>query len=102
MKNSVFFIVQLVDRVFDESLNFRKIPPVVNAKTADGNGRPNDPKPQPTDLPEPPTITRRRTWSRDEVCILQPTNYFCFYIITLGETEEANNEPFFRLQYETT
>ncbi|XP_077200762.1 centrosomal protein of 170 kDa isoform X3 [Paroedura picta] len=57
----------LVDRVFDESLNFRKIPPVVNAKTADGNNRPSDPKPQPTDLPEPPTITRRRTWSRDEV-----------------------------------
>ncbi|XP_066473519.1 centrosomal protein of 170 kDa isoform X1 [Tiliqua scincoides] len=58
---------KLVDRVFDESLNFRKIPPVVNAKTVDGNGRPNDPKPQPTDMPEPPTITRRRTWSRDEV-----------------------------------
>ncbi|XP_060099529.1 centrosomal protein of 170 kDa isoform X3 [Heteronotia binoei] len=58
---------KLVDRVFDESLNFRKIPPVVNAKTADGNSRPSEPKPQPTDLPEPPTITRRRTWSRDEV-----------------------------------
>ncbi|XP_015280055.1 PREDICTED: centrosomal protein of 170 kDa isoform X2 [Gekko japonicus] len=58
---------ELVDRVFDESLNFRKIPPVVNAKTADGNSRPSDPKPQPTDLPDPPTITRRRTWSRDEV-----------------------------------
>ncbi|XP_062980394.1 centrosomal protein of 170 kDa [Elgaria multicarinata webbii] len=58
---------ELVDRVFDESLNFRKIPPVVNAKTPDGNTRPNDPKPQPADIPEPPTITRRRTWSRDEV-----------------------------------
>uniref|UniRef100_A0A8C5WR66 Centrosomal protein 170 n=1 Tax=Laticauda laticaudata TaxID=8630 RepID=A0A8C5WR66_LATLA len=58
---------KLVDRVFDESLNFRKIPPVVNAKTPDGNIRPNDPKPQTTDVPEPPTITRRRTWSRDEV-----------------------------------
>ncbi|XP_060548363.1 centrosomal protein of 170 kDa isoform X2 [Pantherophis guttatus] len=58
---------ELVDRVFDESLNFRKIPPVVNAKTPDGNIRPNDPKPQTTDVPEPPTITRRRTWSRDEV-----------------------------------
>ncbi|XP_060128858.1 centrosomal protein of 170 kDa isoform X2 [Zootoca vivipara] len=58
---------ELVDRVFDESLNFRKIPPVVNAKTPDGNARPNDSKPQTTDLPEPPTITRRRTWSRDEV-----------------------------------
>uniref|UniRef100_A0ABM5FV06 Centrosomal protein of 170 kDa isoform X9 n=1 Tax=Pogona vitticeps TaxID=103695 RepID=A0ABM5FV06_9SAUR len=58
---------KLVDRVFDESLNFRKIPPVVNAKTPDGNSRPNEPKPQSTDVPEPPTITRRRTWSRDEV-----------------------------------
>ncbi|XP_078239227.1 centrosomal protein of 170 kDa isoform X13 [Pogona vitticeps] len=58
---------ELVDRVFDESLNFRKIPPVVNAKTPDGNSRPNEPKPQSTDVPEPPTITRRRTWSRDEV-----------------------------------
>ncbi|XP_053157577.1 centrosomal protein of 170 kDa isoform X3 [Hemicordylus capensis] len=58
---------KLVDRVFDESLNFRKIPPVVNAKTPDGNGRPNEPKPPPVDMPEPPTITRRRTWSRDEV-----------------------------------
>ncbi|XP_033000258.1 centrosomal protein of 170 kDa isoform X9 [Lacerta agilis] len=58
---------KLVDRVFDESLNFRKIPPVVNAKTPDGNTRPNDSKAQTTDLPEPPTITRRRTWSRDEV-----------------------------------
>lgn len=55
--------------MFDESLNFRKIPPVVNAKTPDGNIRPNDPKPQTTDVPEPPTITRRRTWSRDEVRI---------------------------------
>ncbi|KAJ7342096.1 hypothetical protein JRQ81_008879 [Phrynocephalus forsythii] len=58
---------KLVDRVFDESLNFRKIPPVVNAKTPDGNSRPNESKPPPTDVPEPPTITRRRTWSRDEV-----------------------------------
>ncbi|XP_054841860.1 centrosomal protein of 170 kDa isoform X1 [Eublepharis macularius] len=58
---------ELVDRVFDESLNFRKIPPIVNAKTPDGNNRPSDSKPQPTDIPEPPTITRRRTWSRDEV-----------------------------------
>ncbi|XP_042306457.1 centrosomal protein of 170 kDa isoform X2 [Sceloporus undulatus] len=58
---------ELVDRVFDESLNFRKIPPVVNVKTPDGNSRPNESKPQAADVPEPPTITRRRTWSRDEV-----------------------------------
>ncbi|KAM6081695.1 centrosomal protein of 170 kDa isoform 3-T3 [Chlamydotis macqueenii] len=57
----------LVDRVFDESLNFRKIPPLVHAKPPEGNGRPNDARPQLTDALDPPTITRRRTWSRDEV-----------------------------------
>ncbi|NXF04946.1 CE170 protein, partial [Smithornis capensis] len=58
---------KLVDRVFDESLNFRKIPPIVHAKPPEGNGRPSDAKPQLTDALDPPTITRRRTWSRDEV-----------------------------------
>ncbi|XP_075604915.1 centrosomal protein of 170 kDa isoform X4 [Balearica regulorum gibbericeps] len=58
---------ELVDRVFDESLNFRKIPPLVHAKPPEGNGRPNDARPQITDALDPPTITRRRTWSRDEV-----------------------------------
>lgn len=61
------FTPQLVDRVFDESLNFRKIPPLVHAKPPEGNGRTNDPRPQLTDALDPPTITRRRTWSRDEV-----------------------------------
>uniref|UniRef100_A0A8D0H458 CEP170 C-terminal domain-containing protein n=1 Tax=Sphenodon punctatus TaxID=8508 RepID=A0A8D0H458_SPHPU len=58
---------KLVDRVFDESLNFRKIPPLVQAKPPEGNTRPNDSRPQLADTPDPPTITRRRTWSRDEV-----------------------------------
>ncbi|NWW01452.1 CE170 protein, partial [Oreocharis arfaki] len=58
---------KLVDRVFDESLNFRKIPPVVHAKPPEGNGRPSDARPQLTEALDPPTITRRRTWSRDEV-----------------------------------
>ncbi|XP_032539222.1 centrosomal protein of 170 kDa isoform X10 [Chiroxiphia lanceolata] len=58
---------ELVDRVFDESLNFRKIPPVVHSKPPEGNGRPSDARPQLTDALDPPTITRRRTWSRDEV-----------------------------------
>uniref|UniRef100_A0A493TAZ0 Centrosomal protein of 170 kDa n=1 Tax=Anas platyrhynchos platyrhynchos TaxID=8840 RepID=A0A493TAZ0_ANAPP len=58
---------ELVDRVFDESLNFRKIPPLVHAKPPEGNGRPNDARPQLPDITDPPTITRRRTWSRDEV-----------------------------------
>ncbi|XP_025937664.1 centrosomal protein of 170 kDa isoform X2 [Apteryx rowi] len=58
---------ELVDRVFDESLNFRKIPPLVHAKPPEGNGRPTDARPQLTDALDPPPITRRRTWSRDEV-----------------------------------
>uniref|UniRef100_G3WPV9 Centrosomal protein 170 n=1 Tax=Sarcophilus harrisii TaxID=9305 RepID=G3WPV9_SARHA len=53
---------KLVDRVFDESLNFRKIPPLVHSKPPEGNNRP-----QITENPEHLTITRRRTWSRDEV-----------------------------------
>ncbi|XP_072783353.1 centrosomal protein of 170 kDa isoform X6 [Taeniopygia guttata] len=60
-------IHKLVDRVFDESLNFRKIPPIVHAKPPEGNGRPSDARPQLTEALDPPTITRRRTWSRDEV-----------------------------------
>ncbi|KAM6433908.1 centrosomal protein of 170 kDa isoform 1-T1 [Rhynochetos jubatus] len=58
---------KLVDRLFDESLNFRKIPPLVHAKPPEGNGRPSDARPQLTEALDPPTITRRRTWSRDEV-----------------------------------
>ncbi|XP_042735730.1 centrosomal protein of 170 kDa isoform X1 [Lagopus leucura] len=58
---------KLVDRVFDESLNFRKIPPLVHTKPPEGNGQPNDARPQLPDAMDPPTITRRRTWSRDEV-----------------------------------
>ncbi|XP_058431140.1 centrosomal protein of 170 kDa isoform X4 [Marmota monax] len=59
---------KLVDRVFDESLNFRKIPPLVHSKTPEGNnGRSGDPRPQTTEPPDHLTITRRRTWSRDEV-----------------------------------
>ncbi|XP_063563324.1 centrosomal protein of 170 kDa isoform X18 [Gorilla gorilla gorilla] len=58
----------LVDRVFDESLNFRKIPPLVHSKTPEGNnGRSGDPRPQAAEPPDHLTITRRRTWSRDEV-----------------------------------
>ncbi|XP_011811099.1 PREDICTED: centrosomal protein of 170 kDa isoform X3 [Colobus angolensis palliatus] len=59
---------KLVDRVFDESLNFRKIPPLVHSKTPEGNnGRSGDPRPQAAEPPDHLTITRRRTWSRDEV-----------------------------------
>ncbi|XP_045040421.2 centrosomal protein of 170 kDa isoform X7 [Desmodus rotundus] len=59
---------ELVDRVFDESLNFRKIPPLVNSKTPEGNNcRSSESRPQPLEPPDHLTITRRRTWSRDEV-----------------------------------
>ncbi|KAM9613447.1 centrosomal protein of 170 kDa isoform 5-T10 [Trichechus inunguis] len=59
---------KLVDRVFDESLNFRKIPPLVHSKPPEGNNcRSGDPRPQPAETPDHLTITRRRTWSRDEV-----------------------------------
>nr|XP_044998283.1 centrosomal protein of 170 kDa isoform X6 [Jaculus jaculus] len=59
---------ELVDRVFDESLNFRKIPPLIHSKTPEGNnGRSSEPRPQASELPDHLTITRRRTWSRDEV-----------------------------------
>ncbi|XP_012872889.1 PREDICTED: centrosomal protein of 170 kDa isoform X5 [Dipodomys ordii] len=59
---------ELVDRVFDESLNFRKIPPLVHSKTPEGNnGRCGDSRSQPVEPPDHLTITRRRTWSRDEV-----------------------------------
>ncbi|KAM9212883.1 centrosomal protein of 170 kDa [Dugong dugon] len=59
---------ELVDRVFDESLNFRKIPPLVHSRPPEGNNcRSGDPRPQPTETPDHLTITRRRTWSRDEV-----------------------------------
>ncbi|XP_045153803.1 centrosomal protein of 170 kDa isoform X5 [Echinops telfairi] len=59
---------KLVDRVFDESLNFRKIPPLVHSKPPEGNnGRSGEPRPQPPETPDHFTITRRRTWSRDEV-----------------------------------
>ncbi|XP_037678112.1 centrosomal protein of 170 kDa isoform X12 [Choloepus didactylus] len=59
---------KLVDRVFDESLNFRKIPPLIHSKPPEGNNcRSNDSRPQSAETPDHLTITRRRTWSRDEV-----------------------------------
>ncbi|XP_055987475.1 centrosomal protein of 170 kDa isoform X6 [Sorex fumeus] len=59
---------KLVDRVFDESLNFRKIPPLVHSKTSEGNNcQSSDPRPQTAEPHDHLTITRRRTWSRDEV-----------------------------------
>ncbi|XP_051503461.1 centrosomal protein of 170 kDa-like isoform X4 [Myxocyprinus asiaticus] len=58
---------ELVERVFDESLNFRKIPPVVHTKTPEVNGRPVELRPRAPDSLDPQTALRRRTWNRDEV-----------------------------------
>ncbi|KAM4692991.1 centrosomal protein of 170 kDa isoform 2-T2 [Discoglossus pictus] len=59
---------ELVDRVFDESLNFRKIPPSNQSRAAEASNRTGDSKPPQKDTPQthPQAITRRKTWSRDE------------------------------------
>ncbi|XP_048865157.1 centrosomal protein of 170 kDa-like isoform X5 [Brienomyrus brachyistius] len=60
---------ELVDRVFDESLNFRKIPPVVQTKAPEINGRPVELRPRAPDSQDPQTALRRRTWNRDEAVL---------------------------------
>lgn len=58
---------QLVDRVFDESLNFRKIPPIVPTnKPPEINGKPPELRPRAPDSLEPRAL-RRRTWNREDV-----------------------------------
>lgn len=59
--------LQLVERVFDESLNFRKIPPVVPTKASEINGKPVELRPRAPDSLDPQAALRRRTWNRDEV-----------------------------------
>eukprot|EP00062_Callorhinchus_milii_P013266 gi/632961177/ref/XP_007896612.1/ PREDICTED: centrosomal protein of 170 kDa isoform X2 [Callorhinchus milii] len=54
---------KLVDRVFDESLNFRKIPP------ATGNGRPGDPRSRISESADQQAASKRKTWSRDEAVL---------------------------------
>ncbi|XP_035387330.1 centrosomal protein of 170 kDa isoform X3 [Electrophorus electricus] len=58
---------ELVDRVFDESLNFRKIPTAVQTKAPEINGRPVELRSRTPDSLDPQTALRRRTWNRDEV-----------------------------------
>ncbi|XP_017546053.2 centrosomal protein of 170 kDa isoform X4 [Pygocentrus nattereri] len=58
---------ELVDRVFDESLNFRKIPPVVQTKAPEINGRGVELRPRAPNSLDPQAALRRRTWNRDEV-----------------------------------
>nr|XP_046258752.1 centrosomal protein of 170 kDa isoform X5 [Scatophagus argus] len=60
---------ELVDRVFDESLNFRKIPPVISTnKAPEVNGKPVELRPRAPDSLEPRAL-RRRTWNRDEAVL---------------------------------
>uniref|UniRef100_A0A672L407 Centrosomal protein of 170 kDa-like n=1 Tax=Sinocyclocheilus grahami TaxID=75366 RepID=A0A672L407_SINGR len=59
----------LVERVFDESLNFRKIPPVVHTKASEINGRPVELRPRAPDSLDPQAALRRRTWNRDEAVL---------------------------------
>ncbi|XP_053188739.1 centrosomal protein of 170 kDa isoform X2 [Scomber japonicus] len=60
---------KLVDRVFDESLNFRKIPPVISTnKAPEINGKPVELRPRAPDSLEPRAL-RRRTWNREDAVL---------------------------------
>ncbi|KAF3708055.1 Centrosomal protein of 170 kDa [Channa argus] len=60
---------ELVDRVFDESLNFRKIPPVISTnKAPEINGKLVELRPRAPDSLEPRAL-RRRTWNREEAVL---------------------------------
>uniref|UniRef100_A0A3Q2E5I4 Centrosomal protein 170Aa n=1 Tax=Cyprinodon variegatus TaxID=28743 RepID=A0A3Q2E5I4_CYPVA len=60
---------ELVDRVFDESLKFRKIPPVISSnKPPEINGKPVEHQPRAPDSREPRAL-RRRTWNREEAVL---------------------------------
>uniref|UniRef100_A0A1A8DZZ0 Centrosomal protein 170a n=1 Tax=Nothobranchius kadleci TaxID=1051664 RepID=A0A1A8DZZ0_NOTKA len=60
---------KLVDRVFDESLKFRKIPPVISStKVPEINGKPVEHQPRAPDSLEPRAL-RRRTWNREEAVL---------------------------------
>ncbi|XP_041866163.1 centrosomal protein of 170 kDa isoform X4 [Melanotaenia boesemani] len=60
---------KLVDRVFDESLNFRKIPPIITTnKAPEINGKPVEHRPRAPDSLEPRAL-RRRTWNREEAVL---------------------------------
>uniref|UniRef100_A0A8C8GXJ7 FHA domain-containing protein n=1 Tax=Oncorhynchus tshawytscha TaxID=74940 RepID=A0A8C8GXJ7_ONCTS len=57
----------LIDCVFDESLNFRKIPPMVQNKAPEINGRPVERRPRAPDSLD--CVLQRRTWNRDEAVL---------------------------------
>ncbi|KAM9558800.1 centrosomal protein of 170 kDa-like isoform 3-T5 [Salvelinus alpinus] len=57
----------LIDCVFDESLNFRKIPPMVQNKAPEINGHPVERRPRAPDSLD--CVLQRRTWNRDEAVL---------------------------------
>ncbi|XP_069787011.1 centrosomal protein of 170 kDa isoform X5 [Narcine bancroftii] len=59
---------ELVDRVFDESLNFRKTPPVPCIKPAAGNGRLSETRSRILEAVDQ-AATKRKAWNRDEVVL---------------------------------
>lgn len=60
---------ELVDRVFDESINYRKIPPVITTnKPPEINGKPVEHRPRAPDSLEPRAL-RRRTWNREDAIL---------------------------------
>ncbi|XP_017286757.1 centrosomal protein of 170 kDa isoform X3 [Kryptolebias marmoratus] len=60
---------KLVERVFDESLKFRKIPPVITSnKVPEINEKPVELQPLAPDSREPRAL-RRRTWNREEAVL---------------------------------
>ncbi|KAM8852586.1 centrosomal protein of 170 kDa isoform 2-T2 [Synchiropus picturatus] len=60
---------KLVDRVFDESINFRKVPPVISTnKPPEINGKPVELRPHAPSTSEPRAL-RRRTWNREDAIL---------------------------------
>uniref|UniRef100_H3AWN4 Centrosomal protein 170 n=1 Tax=Latimeria chalumnae TaxID=7897 RepID=H3AWN4_LATCH len=60
---------ELVDRVFDESLNFRKIPPSSHGREPDGNSKAPDARSWVPESLDPQAAAKRRTWNRDEAVL---------------------------------
>ncbi|XP_014345172.1 centrosomal protein of 170 kDa isoform X5 [Latimeria chalumnae] len=60
---------KLVDRVFDESLNFRKIPPSSHGREPDGNSKAPDARSWVPESLDPQAAAKRRTWNRDEAVL---------------------------------
>nr|XP_061821237.1 centrosomal protein of 170 kDa-like isoform X3 [Nerophis lumbriciformis] len=60
---------KLVDRVFDESLKFRKAPPIISTtKMPEINGKPTELRPRPPDGHDSRAL-RRRTWNREDAVL---------------------------------